>query len=179
MFFGLVIVTNSISIGLEVEYTAGHPHDETPLFYQALGYAYTALFTFELILRLIADGRRFICGEFNTMLWNYLDILIVVSSLAEVALDLIKAFSNKSALGADGVNLSNLRIIRIIRITKLMRLFRIARIIKFVRALRTLIISIVFTLKSVFWSLLLLTIIIYVFAILSHKPSPTTSLQFT
>merc|ERR1719464_1701816 len=47
-----------------------------------------------------------------------------------------------------------------------MRLFRIGRIVRFIRALRVLVFSILCTLKSVVWSMLLLVIIIYTFGIL-------------
>ena len=72
-------------------------------------------------------------------------------------------------------SLSNLRVIRIVRITRLVRLTRIARITSrlksrlhwrlelqgFIKALRTLVSSIVFTLKSLVWALVLLFLIMY------------------
>ena len=62
-------------------------------------------------------------------------------------------------------SLSNLRVIRIVRITRLVRLTRIARITRFIKALRTLVSSIVFTLKSLVWALVLLFLIMYGFGI--------------
>lgn len=168
LFFGIVIITNSIYIGVEVQYTADHPMEATPLGFYVVGYTYTFLFTIELVLRLAADRLKFWWTDTSQMLWNWLDILIVCSSLFEVGLDIVTWMTtdedDEDAEGG-GVNMSNLRIVRIIRITRLMRLFRIGRIVRFVRALRTLVFSIVSTLKSVVWSLLLLTMIIYVFAI--------------
>lgn len=63
-------------------------------------------------------------------------------------------------------NMSNIRIVRIVRITRLIRIFRITRIMRFVRALRTLVYSILCTLKSLIWAMLLLFLIMYVFGIL-------------
>jgi Ca2+-binding EF-hand superfamily protein len=52
-----------------------------------------------------------------------------------------------------------------VRIVRLTRAFRLQRIIRFVTALRTLIYSIASTLKSLFWAIILTTIIIYVFSL--------------
>jgi len=62
-------------------------------------------------------------------------------------------------------NLSSVRAIRVLRIARIFRIFRVARIVRFVRALRALIYSILCTIKSVMWAMLLLAIIIYVFAL--------------
>jgi len=99
-----------------------------------------------------------------------MDIFIVLSSLAEAAIDAWQyvAVENTSTEDSEdgGVNMNNIRVIRMVRVVRLMRLFRIARFVRFIRALRTLVFSIVSTLKSVFWAMMLLGIIIYVFAIL-------------
>ena len=57
---------------------------------------------------------------------------------------------------------SNLKAFRIIRITRLVKAVRLARIFRFVMAFRLLISSILHTLKSLFWALMLLVLIIYV-----------------
>ena len=55
------------------------------------------------------------------------------------------------------------RLLRVARIAKAVRLMKIFR---FVTALRTLVTSIFHTLKSLFWALMLLFLIVYVFGIL-------------
>ena len=59
-----------------------------------------------------------------------------------------------------------MRTLRILRIARLVRIFRIARIVRFIRALQTLVHSIIHTMKSVIWAMLLLFIIIYMFAMI-------------
>lgn len=59
-----------------------------------------------------------------------------------------------------------MRTLRILRIARLIRIFRIARIVRFIRALQTLVYSIIHTMKSVIWAMLLLFIIIYMFAMI-------------
>ena len=53
-----------------------------------------------------------------------------------------------------------------VRFAELRKTVRVIRLFRFVLALRTLITSIFSTLKSLFWALMLLTLIVYVFAIL-------------
>jgi len=61
--------------------------------------------------------------------------------------------------------MSNVRIVRIIRVTRLLRVLRVARVFRFVSALRQLIVSILGTLRALFWAMILLVLIIYVFGI--------------
>lgn len=165
---GITIMTNALFIGVEIDYTAAHLDQTPPVTFLIIGYIYTILFAIELVLKIVADRMFFFWPEqTKQFIWNYLDLIIVMSSLAEVALDVVSlSAAGDEGGGTNNVSMDNLRIIRIVRLSRLMRLFRIGRIVRFVRSLRTLVISILSTLKSVFWSMLLLVIIMYVFAIL-------------
>jgi len=170
LFFGFAIITNSIWMGVEVDWTAHNPRAGTPTEFVAVGYIFAALFLLELVLRVAVDRLQFFWANGREFLWNYLDMFIVGSSLFEIVLDLLAFMrdgedTGEEELDGGGVNAANLRIVRIIRVARLMRLFRIGRIVRFIRALRTLVFSIICTLKSVFWSMMLLFIIIYVFGI--------------
>lgn len=70
--------------------------------------------------------------------------------------------------GGDGdlPHLSGLRALRLVRISRLVKVVRLARVLRFVMALRTLISSIIYTLKSLVWAMILLCLIVYVFAVL-------------
>merc|ERR1719387_3291019 len=63
------------------------------------------------------------------------------------------------------MSLSSIRTLRVMRLARLVRIMRLTRVIHFVRALRQLILTIICTLRSLVWSLVLLFIIIYVFSI--------------
>lgn len=170
IFFGVMIISNAIFIGVEIDYTAANPLATDPPLFIVIGYLYTTVFAFELALKVSAERSKFICTGGKQLAWNMLDLLIVVSSMGEVLLDIIRfatvSMEKETNSNSGSVSMSNLRIIRIIRVTRLMRLFRIGRIVKFIRSLRLLVYSILSTLKTVFWAMLLLAIIIYVFAIL-------------
>eukprot|EP00747_Dinoflagellata_sp_TGD_P085867 gnl/TRDRNA2_/TRDRNA2_163048_c0_seq1.p1 gnl/TRDRNA2_/TRDRNA2_163048_c0~~gnl/TRDRNA2_/TRDRNA2_163048_c0_seq1.p1 ORF type:complete len:317 (+),score=47.48 gnl/TRDRNA2_/TRDRNA2_163048_c0_seq1:2-952(+) len=58
------------------------------------------------------------------------------------------------------------RTTRMFRITRLLRVFRVVRVVRFIRALRTLVYSVLCTLKSLVWALLLLLILVYIFGLL-------------
>ncbi|CAE7744834.1 Cacna1h, partial [Symbiodinium pilosum] len=60
---------------------------------------------------------------------------------------------------ADGV--TGLKALRIVRVTRVLKVVRLMRVFRFVMAFRTLITSIAFTLKSLFWALMLLLVIVY------------------
>ncbi|CAE7542485.1 CACNA1E, partial [Symbiodinium sp. CCMP2456] len=56
--------------------------------------------------------------------------------------------------------------LRIVRITRLVKIARITRVLRVIMALRTLTQSIIYTLKSLIWAMILLVLIVYVFGIL-------------
>ncbi|CAE7656076.1 Cacna1h, partial [Symbiodinium sp. CCMP2456] len=92
-------------------------------FVRGVQYTFTALFTVELLMRLVAFGfRRMFCEE--DWIWSALDVVIVVSSLWETALDILSSNTN--------TNISALRAFRIIRLTKILRTMRLIRIFRFV-----------------------------------------------
>eukprot|EP00913_Durusdinium_trenchii_P035950 g33635.t1 len=143
----LVVIINSIFIGVEVQMSLDHP-EGLPLAVNVIQYSFATFFVLELILRICADGRRFFCGED----WKWM------TSLWEVFADVLVAFQIEG--------MSGLKALRIMRITRIMKVVRLMRVFRFVMAFRTLIASISDTLKSLFWALMLLAVIIYVFAVL-------------
>mmetsp|Transcript_69353 Transcript_69353/g.162351 ORF Transcript_69353/g.162351 Transcript_69353/m.162351 type:complete len:364 (+) Transcript_69353:648-1739(+) len=93
-------------------------------------------------------------------LWNLLDIFVVVSSVFELVYSAMAGFQTNPA------STTALRLVRIMKIARLVRIVRVASVLRFIRALRILIFSIMQTLKSLLWSLVLLFVIIYAFAVL-------------
>jgi len=161
--FSVVVITNSIFIGVDVQMNPS-ALEPRPLSIQVVQYAYTALFTLELILRLSAHGSAFFCSA--DWMWGLLDLFIVMTSIWEVFVDTWYALSdgpqNMESLGG----VSGLKAFRIVRITRIVKTVRLMRVFRFVLALRTLIHSIIHTLKSLFWALVLLALIVYVFALI-------------
>ncbi|CAJ1400198.1 unnamed protein product [Effrenium voratum] len=163
VFFAIGIIANAIFIGAEVEYFVNHP-GPSPVAMEVVGQLFNVLFTVELSLRLVADGRTFFTDD-KSWVWNWMDFVIVVSAITETSIQVVMALLYAASPPSGVESLSNLRVLRIVRITRLVRLTRIARITRFIKALRTLVTSIVFTLKSLVWALVLLFLIIYAFGI--------------
>jgi len=158
-----VIATNSVFIGVQIEIAARSHGRPVPVSLFVLNLVYTLLFVIELVLRTAASGLKFFYKADN-LGWHYLDVLIVVSSLLELALGGISGDVGMRTSESSVTN--NMRLVRFVRITRILRIMRIVKVVRFIRALRSLIYSIIFTLRSLAWSMLLLMLIMYVFAII-------------
>ena len=127
-------------------------------------YIFACLFTVELALQWGAAGWKFFLSD--EWVWSWFDLFVVLTSIWEVVLDMlyIGTAGDGSFSGFSGM--SGLRTFRIIRITRIAKTIRLLRMFRMVLALRTLIASIVNTLKSLLWALVLLGLIVYVFSVL-------------
>ncbi|CAE7204685.1 Sodium channel protein type 11 subunit alpha [Symbiodinium microadriaticum] len=161
-FFGLVVMANSIFIGMDIQWVLGD-QGPRPTSYTILHYSFSLLFLLELALR-IADSRgRYYCSE--DWAWAILDTVIVLSSLWDVIVEVIQEMVQDNSWESFS-GLSTLKAMRIVRLTRVLKTVQFVRLFRFVMALRTLVQSILHTMKALFWALLLLGLIIYVFAIL-------------
>jgi voltage-gated sodium channel len=158
------IFANAIMLGVECNYFAVTRTHDVPDAFFAIGLCFTVLFTLELLLRLGGEGFSFFYN--SNWLWNYLDFVIVVSSLFELTVDLMRILGDKNDGASASSGLASMRILRLVRITRLMRIFRISKLIRLIKALQTLVYSILCTLKSLVWAMLLLILLIYVFGII-------------
>eukprot|EP00931_Biecheleriopsis_adriatica_P102912 TRINITY_DN77815_c0_g1_i1.p1 TRINITY_DN77815_c0_g1~~TRINITY_DN77815_c0_g1_i1.p1 ORF type:complete len:654 (+),score=136.59 TRINITY_DN77815_c0_g1_i1:34-1962(+) len=160
VLFTIAIVTNCILIGVQVEYTAVVQDEPTPYAFFVLNVVYTILFTIELVVNLAAQGCRMFWYT-SDWYWHCLDLFIVIFSLTEIAIDVMIQSSDVGSMST-----GQLRIIRVLRIARMARVAKIMRVVKALRSLRTLCYSIMCTLKSLAWALVLVGLIVYVFAIL-------------
>lgn len=167
-FFALVIITNSVFIGvtIQLESMDAAGYDKTAVF--AIQLAYSSLFTVELFLRIAAVGPRgYFCAAHTA--WNWFDTMIVISALYELVTVLVDKRLTSQEEGQSGIASSagsNLRILRVLRLTRLTRIFRVLRVVRFVRPLQTLVHAIFQTVRALLWASMLLFLINYMFAIL-------------
>jgi len=153
------ILLNSIFVGIQVDYGATNLTTETPEIFAILQMFFFSFFFLELSMRVAVEGRRLFWGP--GWAWAYLDVFIVTTSIFEVIMDLVYASANKEEKNHS----SNVRIVRTLRIARLLRIIRIARLLRFFHALRTFVFSIMATMQSLIWALVLLLLITYVFGI--------------
>jgi len=161
-FFAFAILSNSIFIGVEVHYAAHNAGKLLPSAFVYVDQTYAAVFLTELVLRVLSEGKPFFWSSPNVA-WNYLDVLINITSVLNLVsyLSSMGQDTDSDTFKASG----NVRIIRILRLTRVIRVVRIVKIVRFIRALRSLVHSIFGTMKVLLWSVLLLFMIMYVFAI--------------
>lgn len=160
VFWAVIILTNSVYLGVQLEWTSKHRDDtSTAHIFTAVHVVYATLFTLEAFMQLVAGGcRAYIWGP--SWAWNWLDIFVVSSSWVELVVDLVSSGESTSRSN------SSFRLMRLLRLGRVVRVVRIVRVVRLFRALRTLVYSLLGTLKSLFWSFLLLTLIMYIFGIL-------------
>jgi len=154
-FFSLVIIINTIVLGIETNYsltnTMEHPDKIAELGWaKAVNITLTSLFIVELILRVAAEQLYFILGE--SRLWNLFDTAMVCTALMD------EIVSN-----VGGNNISFFRVIKILKMGRAVRIFRVFR---FIRDLRVMVTSLVASLISLAWALVLLAILIYCSSVL-------------
>mmetsp|Transcript_1783 Transcript_1783/g.3931 ORF Transcript_1783/g.3931 Transcript_1783/m.3931 type:complete len:618 (+) Transcript_1783:55-1908(+) len=148
----VVIMLNSLSIGASVQYVA--VYGEEPLFFLVFGKLCAAYYFVELSLRCGSHRGRlkafFITSEDRH--WNIFDLVLVLNSVVDVLMTVIFGHEVQS-VG------SGMRILRMLRIVRIFRVFR------FCQELALLAATIVGSMMSLMWAIVLLFLIIYVFGI--------------
>jgi len=146
-FFGFLIVLNAVLIGAEVQYRTNH--DDVHIVFQISQYVFCFLFVFEFVCRLGAYGPFY----FGRKGWGYFDLAMVCVSCMEV-LDAITDVGSRSV-----------RLQVFMKVTRMVRLLRIVRVFKFSAHLQIMVFMIIESFKSLFSTVVLLLIILYIFAL--------------
>jgi len=151
-FVSLCIIFNVILLGVEVDVAGSLSLEEAPTWLWIMNALIVGLFVVEIIVKWIALGWDFWVGpEYR---WNIFDLVIILISVVDAILDRVAEEKQ-----------GNLRLFRSIRLARALRTFRVFRIFRHVTALRTLVLSIVSTMGSLFWTLMLLLILFYSFGV--------------
>lgn len=153
IFYTMMVIASSIFIGVQMEVETTSESGYPPRSISAIGNFFVVVFVVELGLRPYAGRMQFLCSR-ESWHWNYLDIVIVLSSLLE---------SISENLTSQG---SSFRFLRVLKGARLLRTLRMLRLVRFIRPLRVLVYSIVCTLQTVGWAMLLLFLIIYMFGVI-------------
>lgn len=152
-----LILVNVVIVGVEVDMSARLPSNEIPMLFITLDRVFTVIFLLELMLKLcVLSCSEFFGGPDRT--WNIFDLLIISISVIEMFLSV---FSSLGKL----ISASHLRMLRVLRLARAFRGIRAMRLLRFIASLRTLMYSIVNTLRSLAWTVLLLVMIFYIFGV--------------
>eukprot|EP00929_Paragymnodinium_shiwhaense_P012352 TRINITY_DN11935_c0_g3_i1.p1 TRINITY_DN11935_c0_g3~~TRINITY_DN11935_c0_g3_i1.p1 ORF type:complete len:686 (+),score=192.18 TRINITY_DN11935_c0_g3_i1:115-2172(+) len=154
---GGFIVANTLFLGIQIDIKAraldSEPDPEDPVLVKVVESLFTYVFTVELFARLIAYHPRFCCSA-----WNIFDSVVVLSALLEEI--------TKYAAANENSPLGKLSALRVIRALKLLRALRIIRVVRAFRELRIVLMSVLSCVQQLFWTLSLLTVLIYMLCIL-------------
>lgn len=148
----MVIVLNAICIGIRTHMRLGEVmrgQGNSAASWNVVENCFTGFFAVELVLRLLVDGKEFCIGE--DWKWNLFDSFLVTQS-----------FMDLLATKGTGLNLSFARLLRILRFARILRLIRVMR---FFQSFRIMVYSILCSMVSLLWVLMLLFFIIYFFAV--------------
>eukprot|EP00435_Cladocopium_sp_Y103_P071520 s7_g37.t1 len=151
-FIMALIFINLILLGIELDVSTSLGQDDIPRWFEIVNFVIVSIFMLELVLKMYARGyRAFFAGDDGG--WNVFDSCIVVVSLLESVI-------------SSQLELSHLRVMRFARLVKTFRGVRVMRLLHYISALRTLAHSILNTMRSLFWTLVLLLLTFYSFALI-------------
>lgn len=153
-FTGWLIALNAIMIGIQTDTMAKSGSDKMPHALWVGELVFCIFFSLELALRLIAFGYRLFIMPGWT--WAVFDCVVVGMQIVEMFIDAVTTSDD------GGRNMGFMRLMRILR---LVRVLRVVRIIRFLSELRTIVISILGSMRSLGWTLVLLLLGIYIVGI--------------
>ncbi|CAE7725256.1 unnamed protein product, partial [Symbiodinium pilosum] len=153
-----MLCANSVAIGIQTNYLASNMVSAVPSYLRALDIIFCVFFAIELVVRLMAFGKRFFvmtgCG------WNVLDLILVSAQVAE---EILLGIAEMNAEG--GTVPYNTEMMRVVRILRAIKVVRLVGAVRFAQDLQLLINCLFLSLKQFLWSALLLLLAIYVVAI--------------
>lgn len=155
---------SAVVVGIEVNWFAQNiTATSPPLALTIINHVVSVIFTLELSMKIYVLQLRFFKVDIS---WHILDVVVVSTGLVELVIDLVNLMNTCENCSESGLDLG---ILRALRIARAVRLARLARLVQYIRELRRLIISVLATLKSVFWTIVLLALIIYTFAVIFQQ----------
>jgi len=153
------IVSNAAFIGVQTDYMARHVTDKIPFTFRVIESIYCAIFTMELLLRLAVHGRKFF--TMSGYRWNMFDAAVVCLQLFEEIMALITG-----AMGSDHNSMpSNFSMMRMMRVLRLIRIIRLVRVLRLISELRTIVVSIIGSMRSLCWTIILLVLMMYLIGV--------------
>jgi len=155
-----LILVNMVILGIEVDVASTLPPYQEPRWFGLINLTIVVIFVAELVLKFVAYGcRGFIHGPERW--WNLFDVIIIGTSVMETIMEFVTIW-----MAAMQMDSSHLRVMRFARIARALRGVRAVRFLRFVSALRTLVFSILSTMWSLIWTLVLLILLFYCFAVI-------------
>lgn len=149
VFMSSVIAVHAVYLGVETDF-ADQGKSEGAWFYIELGF--TLIYCVELLLKLCAESVRFFYDR-----WNVFDCFLVMMSCLDTFL--------LEHITQDDGHTRHVDVMSVLRILRLLRITRIIRLLRFFKTLWLLITGVLDAMGTLVWAWVLITIIIFVFAV--------------
>eukprot|EP00435_Cladocopium_sp_Y103_P036626 s3100_g9.t1 len=150
LLISLAIMVNSVMLGVESQMSLTHTREDLAWARIAEG-CFLAIFTVEILLRLIARGWRVLKDG-----WFLFDSTLVIIAFVE---QFIELFSNGKGSGYE-------QQVLVLRTTRLFRLIRTFRMIKQIRSVWRLVYGLITCGETITSTFILLLIVLYVFGVM-------------
>jgi len=152
--FGVVILAQTVFGGIQIDRAAteGGNGSELSQDFRTTETVFACIFLLELLARLSVWHLKFF-----RYAWNLFDLALVLSSIIDECI--------KYGIGGDTIA-GAMTGFRTLRIFRLIRTFRVIRVIRAFRELRIVLGSMLSCFRSLFWTLILLLVTLYLFAVL-------------
>lgn len=144
VFFGLAVLLNAISMGIEIDH--GHKFPEV---FDALEWVFCFIFIAELVAKL-----WYLRWGFFSSAWNNLDFILVFITVVDVLV-----------LGQLAKGNSELKKLSVLRMLRIMRVARMVRFLRIFKELWLIIKGLIDSLKTILWVTIMLFLVLYVFGI--------------
>lgn len=149
-----VVLFDALVLGLQADWQVKHVQDSAPRVFLALNRTCTALFTVEILLRIVAEKKDFVMRRNRNFAWNIFDATVLLLAWCNELVQL---------LFVDFASVSFVRLFRVLRLAKVLRMVRLVRMLN---ELRVMVIGVFSSLRPLAWALLLLGLIMYTFAVI-------------
>lgn len=159
-FCTLVILVNAFTIGINtqlgIEWAISHPGEGDPpknSVIVMMDRVFIGFYLLELLLKLSVFRSDFFF-EKDAWKWNTFDFVLVLFGIY----DFLSEFVDVTG----GLSITWLRMMRLL---KTMKMLRVVRVMRFFKVLRTMLSNVVASMATLFWSVLMLVIIMYMFGL--------------
>lgn len=150
----LVICINAIFMAYTSDWEMQNIDRSTPQSFDVLEHIFIAFYTIELALRFLDHRCYFFCCE--EAAWNVLDFALVLISLVDTLLMALRIDER------GGGNITLVRTLRLLKVAKILRTFRVMQVF---RELAQILESFLNCIISLFWSLVMMILVIWLFAL--------------
>jgi len=174
-FTQVVIAVNAIWIAVETELNDEALLTRSPIVFQLMEHFFCAYFLFECLVRFMAFQRKKDCFLDK---WFIFDTFLVSAMILETwVMTVIIALTSAGTMNTSDGGLGNASVLRIVRLLRLLRMSRVGKLCRLMPELMILIKGMAVAIRTVCYTLFLLMIIVYVFAIAFMQLTKGTEMQ--